>query len=450
MRHLHEIILAVWMQWMYDENVGCFYGIRMDVYGNGCGRLFGRAKSAGLCCVMPAEGRIGRVGKRKRKMPDEKMTDGLKLSKIKLAGFKSYGDAQEIDIRDINILIGPNGAGKSNLISFLEMISFLSTGAFRNYVAKNGFARSILHHGKGIDEKISGSLFFCDGKTEDGYDVSIKTSFGGGLYIDEEAISYKAPGHDKPYQKKLNASGEESGLSQAAEYDPSAKVILSLLQSSTIYHFNDTTVNARVRSSGYLYDNAYFRSDAGNLAAFLYRLKLTDQYKKYYNRIVRMIREVFPRFEEFVLEPSVIEGADEKIRLNWIEKGSEVFFGPHMMSDGTLRFVSLATLLLQPPDLIPGVIILDEPELGLHPYAIRVLCKMIHMASSHTRLIVATQSSQLINEFECEDILVTEYDSFRKSSIIHRLSETELDIWLQDYSLSELWEKNVLGGNPGQ
>ena len=377
------------------------------------------------------------------------MTKGLTLSKIILAGFKSYGDAQEIEIRDINILIGANGAGKSNFVSFLEMISFLSTGGFRNYVAKNGFARSLLYHGKGIDEKIKGSLFFNDGKTENKYDVSIQESYGGGLYIDEEIISYKTPGHSRPYQKVLTASGEESGLAQAASGNATARIFLSLLQNSTIFHFNNTTINAKVRSSGYLHDNSYLRSDAGNLAAFLYRLKSTEQYKKYYDRIVRMVREVFPRFEDFVLEPSIIEDADETIRLNWLEKGSEELFGPHMLSDGTLRFVSLATLLLQPSDLIPGVIIMDEPELGLHPYAIRVLGKMIHMASIHTRLIIATQSSQLINEFECEDILVTEYDYNRKSSIIHRLSEEELSIWLNDYSLSELWDKNILGGNPG-
>lgn len=377
------------------------------------------------------------------------MINGLKLSKIKLSGYKSYGYAQEIDIKDINILIGANGAGKSNFISFLEMISYLSTKGFRNFVAKNGFARSILYHGKTVDEKIRGTVVFCDGETEDIYDVSIQESYGGGLYIDEETISYKTAGYDRPYRKKLMASGEESGLEQAAWNDTPAKIILSLLQNSTIFHFNNTTVNARVRSSGYLFDNAYLRSDAGNLAAFLYRMKTTKQYVKYYDRIIHMIREVFPRFEDFTLEASVIEGTDKMILLNWMEKGNEDIFGPHMLSDGTLRFISLATLLLQPSDLMPGVIILDEPELGLHPYAIRVLSKMIHMASSHTRLIVATQSSQLINEFECEDILVTEYDNLRKSSVIRRLNEEDLSVWLDDYSLSELWDKNILGGNPG-
>ena len=376
------------------------------------------------------------------------MAKGLKLSKIKLAGFKSYGETQEIDIRDINILIGANGSGKSNFISFLEMIAFLSTGGFRNYVAKNGFARSILYHGKGINEKIRGSLFFNNETTEDEYDVSIMASYGDGLYIDEEMIFYQRSGYLAPYQRKLTSSGEESGLAQAAESDASAKVILSLLQESTIFHFNNTTVNAKVRSPGYLYDNAYLRSDAGNLAAFLYRLKSDEAYKKYYDRIIRIVREVFPRFDDFVLDPSKIEGTDESIRLNWREKDCVDLFGPHMLSDGTLRFISLAALLLQPPDLIPGVIIMDEPELGLHPYAIRVLSRMIHIAARYTKLIIATQSSQLINEFACEDVLVTEYDSRQRSSVIRRLSEEELSVWLNDYSLGELWEKNILGGNP--
>ncbi len=377
------------------------------------------------------------------------MEQVIKLNRISISGFKSYGEEQEIDFRDINILIGANGSGKSNFISFLEMISFLSTGGFRNYVARNGFARSILYNGEGFEERIKASLFFSDGVKEDGYDVSIKASYGDGLYIDEESIFYRASGHAKPYQKKLNASGEESGLAKEALGNATAKIILSLLKKSTIFHFNDTTVHAKVRSSGYLYDNAYLRSDAGNLGAFLYRLKTTEQYRKYYERIVRMVREVFPRLKDFSLEPSILSGTDEMIRLNWSEEGNEGLFGPHMLSDGTLRFISLATLLLQPADLMPGVIIMDEPELGLHPFAIRVLGKMIHMASKHAQIIVATQSSQLINEFDCEDVLITEYDCQGRSSVMRRLNEEELSIWLRDYSLGELWDKNILGGNPG-
>ena len=377
------------------------------------------------------------------------MKKRLNLSKIRLSGFKSYGDAQEIEIRDINILIGANGAGKSNFISFLEMISFLSTGGFRNYVAKNGFSRSILHHGNTSGKMIRGALSFSGDDTEDIYDFSIQASYGGGLYIDKEMISYSTSGHEFPYQKKLMASGEESGLTLAAENDASAKFILTLLQRSTVFHFNDTTVNSKVRSPGYLYDNGYLRSDAGNLAAFLYRLKNTERYRKHYERIVSMLREVFPRFEDFVLEASAMEGTDETIRLNWREQESEEVFGPHMLSDGTLRFIALATLLLQPADLLPGVIIMDEPELGLHPYAIRVLGKMIHMASRYSRLILATQSSLLLNEFDCEDVLVTEYDYVHRSSVIRRLREQDLDAWLKDYSMGELWDKNVLGGTPG-
>lgn len=170
--------------------------------------------------------------------------------------------------------------------------------------------------------------------------------------------------------------------------------------------------------------------------------------KKYYDRIVRMVREVFSRFDDFVLDPVSIEGADESLRLNWKEKGVDEIFGPHMLSDGTLRFIALATLLLQPGESIPGVIILDEPELGLHPYAVRVLGKMIRIAAKHSQIIIATQSAALINEFDYSDIMIADYNQQMRGTYIHRLDRNELAEWLNDYSLGELWEKSILGGTP--
>lgn len=132
--------------------------------------------------------------------------------------------------------------------------------------------------------------------------------------------------------------------------------------------------------------------------------------------------------------------------LNWREKGRDYLFGPHQISDGTLRVIALATLLLQPEDMLPDVIVIDEPELGLHPYAIGVLAALFRKASHHCQLIISTQSAELLDYFDADEVIVVNRKG--ESSEYRRLTTAELDTWLEDYSLSELWEKNVLGGGP--
>lgn len=125
-----------------------------------------------------------------------------------------------------------------------------------------------------------------------------------------------------------------------------------------------------------------------------------------------------------------------------------MLFGPHALSDGTLRFICLATLFLQPPEQLPATIVLDEPELGLHPYAIALLADMVRSAAQHTQVILATQSVTLVNQFEPEDILVV--DRIQGKSAFRRLGKEEMASWLEDYGLGDLWEKNLLGGRPAR
>ena len=227
------------------------------------------------------------------------------------------------------------------------------------------------------------------------------------------------------------------------EDDPTSNVLKFLLKNIRVYQFHDTSDTARVKRSGYIDDSAYLRSDAGNLAAFLYRMKKNEP--KYYERIAMYIRKVMPQFKDFC-----IESFDEKnVRLNWVGFNNDNYlFGPHQLSDGSLRFMALATLLLQPPRTLPKVVVLDEPELGLHPQAVHVLASMIKMASQNAQVIVSTQSPSLVDEFSANQIAVIERDDLKKTSIIKRLDENNLRDWLDEYSLSELWDKNVLGGQP--
>jgi predicted ATPase len=235
-------------------------------------------------------------------------------------------------------------------------------------------------------------------------------------------------------ESKLKAESRNNSNTTIADY------VIHAVHSWKVYHFHDTSSGAKVKQKGDINDNRSFRSDASNLAAFLYLLKETKN--NYYQKIVATIRIVAPFFDDFVLRPDPHNL--EKIQLEWKEKGSDTYFNSHVLSDGTLRFMCLATLLLQPE--LPSTIIIDEPELGLHPYAITILASLIRSAATKTQVIVSTQSVPLVNQFEPKDIIVV--DRIESQSTFTRLEKTDLINWLDDYGLGDLWEKNLFGGRP--
>jgi predicted ATPase len=211
-----------------------------------------------------------------------------------------------------------------------------------------------------------------------------------------------------------------------------------------VYHFHDTSETAFVKQLHAVNDNSFLRPDARNLAAFLFHLQ--KNHAEAYERIVKTIRLVTPFFGDFRLRKNP-ENMDQ-IELEWSEKGEDIPFKAHHLSDGTLRFICLAAVFLQPVELQPETIIVDEPELGLHPYAIKILASLIRSTSKDKQVIISTQSVTLLNEFEPEDLIVS--DRKAGSSVLRRIGEDELKEWLEEYTLGELWEKNILGGRPSR
>lgn len=369
------------------------------------------------------------------------------LRSLALAGYRSYNNDLEqnrVELKDINIIIGANGAGKSNLISFLEMVSYMMTRGLRNYVAKQGGAKSLLHYGLTHDNQIRGELHIHDSenKKEDTYLFCLEQAATDQFFVAQEQMLYQASGFFKPYERDFGSGHQEAAL--ADSWDSTERTLRNYLERLKVFHFNDTTINARIRTSSSTADDSYLRSDGGNIAAFLYRMRETKEELPYYKRIIQHIRSVLPQFYDFVLESD----RNGNIALNWQLEGVEEVFGAHQFSDGALRFVALTTLLLQPPRTAPMTIILDEPEIGLHPYAISQLAREIRMASKTSQIIVSTQSPLLLDEFSCNDIITAEYDITRQCSVLRRHDESELQDWLRNYTLGELWQKNVLGGLP--
>lgn len=373
------------------------------------------------------------------------MDNKSKLHRIKVSGYKSIGSGKnsiDLNLSNINIIIGPNGAGKSNIVSFFKMLSNIMTGAFQMYVGKNGSAENLLYFGSKNTPVINASLEFQNEKNTDVYEIALGKAVQDSLIFLSESIIWNGK------RFELASGQKETFLLSDEVKHSSEKIVRGILSNCRTFQFHDTSATAYIRGATRIDNNRFLMSDGGNIAAYLYMLKNKSQeYKKYYERIVEKIHFVMPQFSDFILEPQALN--EDYIKLQWKSTdGVEYPFGPEQFSDGSIRFIALATLFLQPPELLPSVIIIDEPELGLHPLAIDILASMIKTSALHSQIIVATQSARLIDSFEPSNIIVAEYDKSNKCSSFKHLDEEELKDWLEDYSVSELWEKNVLGGQP--
>jgi len=372
-----------------------------------------------------------------------------RLKEIELGGYKSIQpEGQRIEFGDVTVLLGANGSGKSNLVSFFRMLNYITSKGLRTFVEKQGSTDALLYYGAKSTDQIVFSIHLEQGEAEKHSSTSYKAKLVHGmpdrLFFAEEKVTFQKAGKVKPLEFFIEAGNGEAGLPD--DQNPTSKVLFSALAGIRAYHFHDTSDTAKIKANGFIDDCRYLRSDAGNLAAFLRAMKNNPSQQRYYERITRHIRRVMPQFKEFDLE--TLPGNDKYTRLNWYDNLSEYLFGAHQISDGSLRFMALTALLLQPPGMLPSVVVLDEPELGLHPAAIAELAGMIKTASAHCQVVVATQSTRLVDEFHASDLVVVERDEINHCSIFKRLDETELADWLSRYSLSELWEKNVLGGRP--
>ena len=366
------------------------------------------------------------------------------LKRLVLKGFKSIQDV-DLELRPLNVLIGPNGAGKSNLVSFFKMLNEMMGDRLQQYIGTSGRAHSLLYGGPKKTREIEAGLEFEVSNGVDTYKMRLVYVTGDTLMFAEEDVSFHQPGYPRPKLVSLGAGHQETLLREkASEGESTAKTLRRLLNSCRVFHFHDTSSTARVRQYCYVGDNRWLMPDAGNLAAFLYRLRAQGDGTAY-RRILDTVRLVAPFLDDFDLEPSPEN--DKDIMLNWREKGVDGIFGPHQLSDGTLRAICLITLLLQPEKELPGLIVVDEPELGLHPYALNIVASLFRKASHHTQVLVSTQSSPFLDNFDPADVVVVDREE-EEGSKFQRLDPDKLESWLEDYSLGEIWEKNVIGGGP--
>lgn len=359
------------------------------------------------------------------------------LNKLTILGFKSIRELEDFELQKLNILVGSNGAGKSNLISFFRMLQALIEGNLADYVRNSGGISDLLHNGR----KATREMRFVTRFGERGYRFTLMPGAGEGFALTKEA-RYYAHGTAKWWELGDTVNNASRLVEEATGNSPDSKYskpVYDAINSWKIYHFHDSGSTAPMRHAEIIEDNKALRYDASNIAPFLLRLR--KQHSSCYDEILNACRLVAPFFDDFLLEPQQL-GPKTKVALSWKTKGSDYPMQPYHLSDGSIRFICLATALLQPNP--PSTIIIDEPELGLHPEAIRILGELIKDAAKRTQIIVATQSPLLLDQFAIKDtIVVSRKDG---QSTFARLKPSDFTEWLKDYSVGELWTKNVIQG----
>ena len=358
------------------------------------------------------------------------------ITRIKISGYKSIKDL-DIALQPVNILLGSNGVGKSNFISIFSLVRNIYNRNLQNYIQKKGGMDSLLHFGKKNTQEINISIYFkTEADNENLFNIILEAGQNN-LFIKSTQTAFKSSGnwHFREYE----SNNPESMFSQLNFGQ--AWYVNDRLIEFDVYHFHDTSDSSPMKGFSDINDNRRLKRDGSNIASFLYYLQ--EKEPKHFKRIELTIKSIAPFFDRFILAPNNLN--ENMIQLEWQEKGfPDSYFNAYHLSDGTLRFICLATLLMQPNP--PETIIIDEPELGLHPVAINKLSALIRKISEDKQVILSTQSINLVDNFNPEDIIVTDRDGY--NSVFNRLSGEDLNIWLNDYTLGDLWGQNKFGAQP--
>ena len=295
---------------------------------------------------------------------------------------------------------------------------------------------------------MEGELALRTEKGRNDYRFTLSHAHPDRFIFTEEAYRFSATHYatDAPWQY-VTSGHREAGIVDVAQAWSSvgpnpviARVIVHLLKGCQVFQFHDTSDTSNFKKRWDAEDNNYLRTHGGNLAAVLHRLEEEDV--KRFDLICRHVRRALPVFDRFQVDESY-----GKVSLRWKASGTDKTFGAHLTSDGSLRFFALVTLLNLPSEMLPDVLLLDEPELGLHPAAIALVGGMIKSLAMDRQIIVATQSPLLVDAFDLDDIVVLELRDGR--TMFRRPDPEGYKRWLDEgFMPGEMWQKNLIGGRP--
>ena len=370
------------------------------------------------------------------------------VDRVTVRGFKSIRALVDFELRGLNVLLGANGAGKSNLIGVFRMLSEFARDRLQLFVKREGNADALLFGGRRRTSRLEVELSFNG--TDHRYALALEPVVDG-LAPARDLISSGVP---REYATAASGAGSPIAEGRSIPYGghPEARAapiddgefasyVLPEMRDWRVYHFHDTSEVAGMRASQAVRDNLRLKPDGANLGPFLRFLHERHPYE--HREIVDAVRLVAPFFGGFVYRKDV----DEYMELEWYHvDDADTPLRPMQLSDGTLRFMCLATLLLQPTALQPRLILIDEPELGLHPFGLALLAEILESVSETRQIIVSTQSADLVSEFRPEDVVVV--NRRNGESGFERLDSEDLQDWLKEYSLGQLWKTEVVGGGP--
>ena len=374
---------------------------------------------------------------------------GTAIESVHIRGFRSLANVEVNDIPNAAVFIGANGSGKSNFIRFFEMMSWmLRSRRLAEFVEKQGGADDQLFGGNRVTPRIEAEIRMRTDAGRNDYKFSLSHAHPDRFFFSEECFRFNRD--DRPSEAPwvpLGSAHEEARIVEAAQavgpqdFNPTtASVIVNLLRECSVYQFHDTSDSSNFKKRCDIEDNIRLRSDGGNLAAILHRLEREDI--KRFELINKQISRILPVFDRFEIEESY-----GKVLLRWKGKEKSKTFGAHLTSDGSLRFFALATLLNLPSGMLPDILLLDEPELGLHPAAVSLVGGMIKSLAVDRQIIIATQSPLLVDSFGLDEIFVLELQEGRTK--FRKLKPDDYQAWLDDsFTPGELWQKNLLGGRP--
>ena len=372
-----------------------------------------------------------------------------RIESVRIRGFRSFADVELSNLRNANVLIGANGSGKSNFIRFFEMMSWmLRSRRLGEFVERHGGADDQLYRGNSVTPRMEAELALRTAAGRNDYRFALVHAHPDRFIFTEEAFRFTGDGFptEAPWQHVPSGKSEAAIVDVAHAVPPrgvnptTARVIVHLLQGCAVYQFHDTSDTSNFKKRWEADDNNQLRTHGGNLAAVLHRLEQEDVRR--FDLICRHVRRVLPVFDRFEVDESY-----GKVSLRWKAVGTDKTFGAHLTSDGSLRFFALVTLLNLPPEMLPNVLLLDEPELGLHPAASGLVGDMIKSLATDRQIIVATQSPLLVDTFDLDEIVVLDAQDGR--TMFRRLDAEEYKQWLDEgFMPGEMWQKNLIGGRP--
>lgn len=364
-----------------------------------------------------------------------------RIASLTVRGFRSLAKVEDLQLPQLAVLIGANGSGKSNLIRFFQMLGWMLRGQnLQEFVLRQGGGDDQLFMGVRTTPRLDAEIHIATQAGRNDYRFALTHVAGDTLMLVDEAYRFSAWERTGLNQwLSLAMPAKEAKIAEQMDTDPTARVIVRLLRNCVTYQFHDTSEKALIKQRWDLTENAYLRSDGANLAPILYRLREREPLR--YRLIIKQIARVLPNFKDFVLQP-----AYDKLALRWRANGADKSFGAHLTSDGSLRLFCLLTLLNLPEEMLPDILFLDEPELGLHPHAIGLLAEMIKRVANSRQVFIATQSPLLVDCFDLENIIVAEL--VNNATRLRSLSTPAYQAWLaDDYLPSDLWLKQPVGAH---